>query len=58
MRLYGNINKTEPDAFGILTMRKTALTLRGAEGVRNKDINAYCHGKNDPATNSRFQLRL
>ncbi len=33
MRLYGNINKTEPDA-GILTMRKTAPTLRDAKGTQ------------------------
>ncbi len=44
MRLYGNINKTEPDA-GILTMRKTALTLRGAKGSAIKTLTRYCHGK-------------
>ncbi len=57
MRLYGNINKTEPDAWDINHAQNGSYAA-GREGVRNKDINALLSWKNDPATNSRFQLRL
>ncbi|MDF7669901.1 TonB-dependent siderophore receptor [Orbaceae bacterium ESL0721] len=45
MRLYGNLNKTKPDALNINAnhqINKGSLSA-GREGVRNKDINGLLH---------------
>nr|VXZ85766.1 Enterobactin outer-membrane receptor [Klebsiella pneumoniae] len=44
MRLYGNINKTEPDARDINHAQNGSYAA-GREGVRNKDINALLSWK-------------
>ncbi|MEC5319401.1 TonB-dependent siderophore receptor [Brenneria populi subsp. brevivirga] len=47
MRLYGNINRTDADAYDI--NRSVAdTTAAGREGVRNKDINTLLSWKIDP----------
>lgn len=47
MRLYGNINKTDADAFDINTAENGSYAA-GHEGVRNKDINAVLSWKLTP----------
>nr|WP_058911233.1 TonB-dependent siderophore receptor [Entomohabitans teleogrylli] len=47
MRLYGNINKTEPDAWDINTAQNGSYAA-GREGVRNKDINGQLSWKITP----------
>ncbi len=47
MRLYGNINKTEPDAWDINHAQNGSYAA-GHEGVRNKDINALLSWKMTP----------
>lgn len=47
MRLYGNINKTEPDAWDINRAQNGSYAA-GREGVRNKDINALLSWKVTP----------
>ncbi|WP_312239886.1 TonB-dependent siderophore receptor [Pantoea sp.] len=47
MRLYGNINKTDADAFNINTAQNGSYAA-GHEGVRNKDINAVLSWKLTP----------
>lgn len=47
MRLYGNINKTEPDAWDINHAQNGSYAA-GREGVRNKDINALLSWKMTP----------
>lgn len=47
MRLYGNINKTDADAYDINTQQNGSYAA-GREGVRNKDINALLSWKMTP----------
>lgn len=47
MRLYGNINRTDADAFDINTAENGSYAA-GREGVRNKDINAVLSWKLTP----------
>ena len=47
MRLYGNINKTDADAFDINTAENGSAAA-GREGVRNKDINTVVSWKMTP----------
>ena len=47
MRLYGNVNKTDADAFDINTAENGSYAA-GREGVRNKDINAVLSWKLTP----------
>ncbi|ATA25306.1 outer membrane receptor protein [Brenneria goodwinii] len=47
MRLYGNINKTDADAFDINTQENGSYAA-GREGVRNKDINTLLSWKINP----------
>jgi ferric enterobactin receptor len=47
MRLYGNINKTDADAYDINTQQNGSYAA-GREGVRNKDINALLSWKLTP----------
>jgi TonB-dependent siderophore receptor len=47
MRLYGNINKTDADAYNINTDQNGSAAA-GREGVRNKDINAVVSWKITP----------
>lgn len=47
MRLYGNINKTDADAFNINTDENGSYAA-GREGVRNKDINTLFSWKITP----------
>ena len=47
MRLYGNINKTDADAYDINTAQNGSYAA-GREGVRNKDINALLSWKMTP----------
>jgi len=47
MRLYGNLNKTDADAFDINTAQNGAYAA-GREGVRNKDINGVLSWKITP----------
>ena len=47
MRLYGNINRTDADAFDINTTENGSYAA-GREGVRNKDINAVLSWKLTP----------
>ncbi|MEX2942723.1 TonB-dependent siderophore receptor [Serratia fonticola] len=47
MRLFGNINKTDADAYDINTQQNGSYAA-GREGVRNKDINASLSWKIDP----------
>lgn len=47
MRLYGNINKTEPDAWDINHAQNGSYAA-GREGVRNKDINTLLSWKMTP----------
>ncbi|MFS2222633.1 FepA family TonB-dependent siderophore receptor [Pantoea sp. B65] len=47
MRLYGNINKTDADAYNINTDENGAYAA-GREGVRNRDINAMVEWKINP----------
>lgn len=47
MRLYGNINKTEPDAWDINHAQNGSYAA-GREGGRNKDINALLSWKMTP----------
>ncbi len=47
MRLYGNINKAEPDAWDINHAQNGSYAA-GREGVRNKDINALLSWKMTP----------
>lgn len=47
MRLYGNINKTDADAFDINTAENGSYAA-GREGVRNKDINGVLSWKLTP----------
>ncbi|MGM0512711.1 outer membrane receptor protein [Serratia fonticola] len=47
MRLFGNINKTDADAYDINTQQNGSYAA-GREGVRNKDINASLSWRIDP----------
>lgn len=47
MRLYGNINKTDADAYDINTNENGSYAA-GREGVRNRDINAALQWKINP----------
>ncbi|MHB2096151.1 TonB-dependent siderophore receptor [Pantoea dispersa] len=47
MRLYGNLNKTDADAFDINTAQNGSYAA-GREGVRNKDINGVLSWKITP----------
>ncbi len=47
MRLFGNINKTDADAYDINT-QQNGSSAAGREGVRNKDINAQVSWKITP----------
>lgn len=47
MRLYGNLNKTDADAYDINTAQNSSAAA-GREGVRNKDINAVVSWKITP----------
>lgn len=47
MRLYGNINKTDSDAFDI-NQSQIGSAAAGREGVRNKDINSVLSWKITP----------
>lgn len=47
MRLYGNINKTDSDAFDI-NQSQNGSAAAGREGVRNKDINGVLSWKLTP----------
>lgn len=47
MRLFGNLNKTDADAYDINTQQNGSYAA-GREGVRNKDINALLSWKIDP----------
>ncbi|PIF14861.1 ferric enterobactin receptor [Candidatus Pantoea floridensis] len=47
MRLYGNINRTDADAFDINTAENGSYAA-GREGVRNKDINTVLSWKMTP----------
>ena len=47
MRLYGNINKTDADAWDINTAQNGSYAA-GREGVRNKDINGVLSWKINP----------
>lgn len=47
MRLYGNINKTDADAYDINTQQNGSYAA-GREGVRNKDINTLLSWKMTP----------
>jgi len=47
MRLYGNINKTDSDAFDI-NQSHNGSAAAGREGVRNKDINSVLSWKITP----------
>ncbi len=47
MRLYGNINRTDADAFDINTAENGSYAA-GREGVRNKDINGVLSWKITP----------
>ncbi|WP_277976629.1 TonB-dependent siderophore receptor [Pantoea endophytica] len=47
MRLYGNINRTDADAFDINTAENDSYAA-GREGVRNKDINTVLSWKITP----------
>jgi len=47
MRLYGNINKTDSDAFDINQSQNNSAAA-GREGVRNKDINSVLSWKITP----------
>lgn len=47
MRLYGNINKTDADAYDINTQQNGSYAA-GREGVRNKDINGVLSWKITP----------
>lgn len=47
MRLYGNLNKTDADAYDINTAQNGSAAA-GREGVRNKDINAVVSWKITP----------
>ena len=47
MRLYGNYNKTDADAYDINTAQNGSYAA-GREGVRNKDINAQFSWKMTP----------
>ncbi|WP_165699562.1 TonB-dependent siderophore receptor [Chimaeribacter californicus] len=47
MRLYGNLNKTDADAYDINTAQNGSYAA-GREGVRNKDINALLSWKITP----------
>lgn len=47
MRLFGNLNKTDADAYDINTQQNGSYAA-GREGVRNKDINASLSWKIDP----------
>lgn len=51
MRLYGNINKTEPDAW-ILTARKMALMRRVAKACATKILTPCCRGKSPRSRSS------
>ncbi|WP_380183072.1 TonB-dependent siderophore receptor [Kalamiella sp. sgz302252] len=55
MRLYGNINKTDADAFDINTAENGSYAA-GREGVRNKDINAQLSWKITPTQILDFDL--
>ena len=44
MRVYGNINKTDADAYDINTSENGSYAA-GREGVRNRDINTSLHWK-------------
>ena len=44
MRLYGNINKTEPDAWDINHAQNGSYAA-GREGSAIKTLTRYCHGK-------------
>ncbi|ALX96797.1 outer membrane receptor protein [Serratia fonticola] len=47
MRLFGNFNKTDADAYDINTQQNGSYAA-GREGVRNKDINASLSWRIDP----------
>ncbi|GAA3590803.1 TonB-dependent siderophore receptor [Gibbsiella greigii] len=47
MRLYGNINKTDADAYDINTLQNGSYAA-GREGVRNRDINTLFSWKINP----------
>lgn len=47
MRMYGNINKTDADAYDINTAQNGSYAA-GREGVRNKDINTLLSWKINP----------
>ncbi|CAI0760940.1 Enterobactin outer-membrane receptor [Serratia fonticola] len=47
MRLFGNLNKTDADAYDINTQQNGSYAA-GREGVRNKDINASLSWRIDP----------
>ena len=47
MRMYGNINKTDADAWDINTAQNGSYAA-GREGVRNKDINSVLSWKINP----------
>jgi len=47
MRLYGNLNKTDADAYDINTAENGSYAA-GHEGVRNKDVNAQFSWKMTP----------
>ncbi|PWC17612.1 TonB-dependent siderophore receptor [Brenneria roseae subsp. roseae] len=47
MRLYGNINKTDADAYNINT-QENGSSAAGREGVRNRDINTLLSWRINP----------
>ncbi|WP_447873749.1 TonB-dependent siderophore receptor [Serratia fonticola] len=47
MRLFGNLNKTDADAYDI-NIQQNGSYAAGREGVRNKDINASLSWRIDP----------
>lgn len=55
MRLYGNINKTDADAYDINTAQNGSYAA-GREGVRNKDVNAQFSWKMTPTQIVDFDL--
>jgi len=55
MRLYGNINKTDADAYDINTAQNGSYAA-GREGVRNKDVNAQLSWKVTPTQIVDFDL--
>lgn len=54
MRLYGNINKTDADAYDINTVQNGSYAA-GREGVRNRDINTLLSWKINPQQMMDFE---